>query len=114
MLKITESDIKRKILSVFYARGLEYFNSNRVVKCNIIYHSDNSILIEGIVKGGKGNSYTQTIQIEQTDESLSLEGTCSCPVEYNCKHISAVCIYFLRNIQKFLKSGFILKGFYIN
>jgi SNF2 family DNA or RNA helicase len=78
-LNYTTNNIIRAVSSTYYARGKAYHRQGRVskVSCN-----DNQIT--GTVRGSR--AYTQHISLHGSD----IDGTCSCPVGYNCKHVAAV------------------------
>ncbi len=51
-------------------------------------------MITGAVKGSAGQNYRQYIEIESSNGIFEIEGRCSCPVQYNCKHVVAICIQY--------------------
>ncbi|MCH9690938.1 MAG: DEAD/DEAH box helicase [Gammaproteobacteria bacterium] len=69
-------------------RGRHYFNSGHVQLVEINEDADE---IYGKVKGSGRKSYEVDIQfVLPGEDDDSLEGYCSCPMEYNCKHVFAV------------------------
>ena len=53
------------------------------------WFADNRTL-EAEVQGSGRNIYSQTVEFNQRrDGSLNIEGFCSCPVGFNCKHVVA-------------------------
>ena len=97
-MQITTKEIKDNVLGVYYKRGVEYYAMGRVLeyKAQTQYdeHGAEHILITGKVRGGGGMAYAQEIDICLQDYEVVIEGNCSCPVDYNCKHVAAVCIKY--------------------
>jgi len=96
MLKFTTQEIQMKILLFFYKEGLKLFKKGAVLKCNTIENSENFVRLNSIVKDDK--EYIQDIKITK-DETLNIEGKCSCQIGYNCKHVAASCLYYQKNLQ---------------
>jgi uncharacterized Zn finger protein len=46
--------------------------------------------ITGKVRGSAGETYRQIIEITGEDDDVSVDGECTCPVGYNCKHVAAL------------------------
>ncbi|MBL4661855.1 MAG: DEAD/DEAH box helicase [Alcanivoracaceae bacterium] len=94
-MKITEYQISEALDFGAYARGKKYFQQGKVIFYNIISTSRNSMHLIGKVKGSYRGSYTQNITIKNTSNSgIDLDGDCTCPVSFNCKHVAAVCFSF--------------------
>ena len=74
-------------------KGFDYFNSHRVINCEIEIDEE-GISIDSIVKGT--HTYAQDIFIDF--ESEEVFGNCSCPVGYNCKHVAAAILAALEKI----------------
>jgi SNF2 family DNA or RNA helicase len=94
-LKLTLKDIQKKILLFFYNQGLELFEKG-VVKAKVVEKSENFVRINSTVKDEK--EYIQDIEIKE-DETLKIDGKCNCEIGYNCKHVAASLIYYLKNLQ---------------
>ena len=52
-------------------------------------------VIKGKVSGSSAQSYRQTIRIAPAARGVRFEGDCSCPMDYNCKHVVAVLLRYL-------------------
>ncbi|MDF1878391.1 DEAD/DEAH box helicase [Sulfurimonas sp. SAG-AH-194-C20] len=94
---VSLNDIQDNIDSKYYQRGIQYYSQNTIkfYKSNI--HTDtNGEDTLTIISKVKGSSlYSQNIDITYISTSdVLIEGSCSCPVGYNCKHIAAVCIKY--------------------
>ncbi len=69
-------------------RGRSYFNSHHVIAADI---DEDHCVISGTVRGSRRKSYHVSINFEPVEEdSDEIEGICSCPMEYNCKHVVAL------------------------
>ncbi|MDD4914712.1 MAG: DEAD/DEAH box helicase [Methylococcales bacterium] len=84
-----------------YQRGLSYFYAKRVIDFHIDQDQRDSVAISARVKGSSGVPYRQaiTIQWPQGARQASIEGHCSCPVGYNCKHVAAACLDYQKRLQ---------------
>ena len=71
-----------------YGRGKKYFQSCHVLGMEL---DKNKYYLKGEVLGSGAHRYTVNITIwPDTPEEELIEGYCSCPMEYNCKHVCAV------------------------
>ena len=46
----------------------------------------------GKVRGSNRETYLQEIELEKDGDEVLIDGECSCPVGYNCKHVAALLI----------------------
>ncbi|MDX2004147.1 MAG: DEAD/DEAH box helicase [Meiothermus sp.] len=46
--------------------------------------------LRGKVQGSTGETYKQDIEINRRRGALNIQGECSCPMDYNCKHVAAL------------------------
>lgn len=82
-----ETDIRRLIGEPTYSRGSDYFRQGKVIEADVATDA----IIEGEVSGSGRRVYSQDIElIYRRGKIVDIEGDCSCPVGYNCKHIVAV------------------------
>lgn len=100
MSQLTRSQILKHIGSTYFARGESYYENGHVVtleiedegECIADFHSE----VSGSKKaGGKHQLYSQEIYLNWVDRNIVIEGECSCPVGYNCKHVVAACILYI-------------------
>jgi superfamily II DNA or RNA helicase len=76
-----------------YERGKNYFRQGRVLHLHQEPVNEKQYVIRATNRGRGGRLYEQEIDIFRLDqELLLLEGECSCPVGYNCKHVVAACL----------------------
>jgi superfamily II DNA or RNA helicase len=88
-MKITRSDISRVIDNpAYYQRGVSYFSDRKVLTSRL----DLDGRIVGSVAGSGGRVYSVDASLGRgADGRLSdVDGHCSCPIGYNCKHVTAV------------------------
>ncbi|MFA0811665.1 DEAD/DEAH box helicase [Microbulbifer epialgicus] len=88
-------------------RGKNYFRNGYVEKFII---SQGGKTITGRVSGSYANHYKQYIEITENPVSgtFEIDGECSCPVGYNCKHVAAVLMAVINKNQETSKQT--LKG----
>jgi SNF2 family DNA or RNA helicase len=99
VIKFIKQDIKDNIKGNDYKRGLDYFHLNRVNKYEEIHKSKTKIQLYGEVYGN--HKYEQNIIIQENElGGIDIHGDCDCPVEYNCKHVVAVCLEYIANHQR--------------
>ena len=81
-------DIERAVGEVSYLRGLDYFVRGMVR--SVEFGSPGRI--HGEVSGSRPKPYAVAVKYEFGSDGtlLPVEGRCSCPVGYNCKHTVAV------------------------
>ena len=81
-------------------RAKDYVRRKKVKKITLD-DSDNMLKINAIVSGTGNRKYHQEIELfPDIDDDLIIEGMCSCPVGYNCKHVAAVLIHLLGVAQQ--------------
>ncbi|MDQ1832697.1 DEAD/DEAH box helicase [Massilia scottii] len=85
----TEADIHENTDDATFARGSDYFRRGKVHACRA-----NGEDIEGVVGGSGRYVYDQTIYVSE-DGGVMIDGSCTCPMEYNCKHVIAVLFAYL-------------------
>jgi len=88
---LTEEYIGKFAPPKILGRGVDYYNSERVIRLE--YDSDkNSITAE--VKGNSGNYV-----VEISSNERGIDASCNCPYKwYPCKHLVAVLLSFVNNV----------------
>ena len=81
-------DLRHAIGEPSFSRGLDYFECGRVR--SVEFETDS--IINGRVSGSRSKAYSiSAILAFGADGTLrSVEGICSCPVSFNCKHVAAL------------------------
>lgn len=94
--KLLRSDIRHECGDAFYERGRGYFETNRVI--NLTVKSEGALFVQlnAAVTGSHKDPYRQNIRIVWRPDysAAEIEGDCTCPVGYNCKHVAAACLMY--------------------
>ena len=104
--KLLRSDIRYECGDTSYERGRSYFENGRVTHLAIKNEGALFVQLNASVKGSVSNPYQQNIRIVWRPDysSAEIEGNCSCPVGYNCKHVAAACLMY-QNANQTLPSS---------
>lgn len=87
MLLFTDTDLQRAFPSAYLKRGRDYQSSGRVRALKI---NDDGRHLAATVQGGAKRPYRTDIALTRTRKgAVRIEGSCSCPMVYNCKHVVA-------------------------
>jgi SNF2 family DNA or RNA helicase len=78
----------------YLKRGKGYLKENRVLSLSA-EELDDGVVIRSKVRGNYRSSYVQEIFIGRD----RIVGECTCPVEFNCKHVAAVILKYLKNLE---------------
>jgi len=99
--QIDTQTIRSECSTSSFQLGKNYFLENRVTVFNIDREQASSVVISARVKGSHLTPYKQLITIEWFNDyrQISIEGRCSCPMGYNCKHVAAVCLEYQKRLQ---------------
>ncbi|MGZ8190180.1 MAG: DEAD/DEAH box helicase [Methylococcaceae bacterium] len=94
--KLLRSDIRYECEDGSYERGRIYYEKGMVT--NVTVKSEGTLFVQlnATVKGTASIPYKQNIRIVWRPDfsSAEIEGDCSCPVGYNCKHVAAACLKY--------------------
>ncbi len=90
----SDHDIRRITTANAFAAGQTYQRQGRVL--SIEHEGDGQI--SATVRGSEPTPYAQTIVLKrQASGAVRIEGHCTCPVGFNCKHVAAALFEDLRN-----------------
>ncbi|WP_226642749.1 DEAD/DEAH box helicase [Microbulbifer variabilis] len=91
--------ISQQLPSNSLVRGKDYFRNGKVQEFNVSYDGRT---ITGRVSGSYASYYKQHIEIIEDPvlRRFEIDGECSCPVGYNCKHVAAVLMAAVNEIQR--------------
>jgi uncharacterized Zn finger protein len=88
VVRVTDSDIRQAVSRSAVQAGLEYWAEDLVAS---VSPSRDGRLLRGSVYGSARKPYQQIIHLNPArDGGVSIRGSCSCPVGFNCKHVAAV------------------------
>ncbi len=88
--QISDTWLRRECDAGAFNRGRAYFEQGRARVDNIGSMSGGSLVLLGECRGSLSRPYTQEVEIFLDDQDLVLDGHCSCPVAFNCKHVVAL------------------------
>ena len=93
MISFSVKDIKNEFDPGSYARGISYYNQGRVTKLKLLKQAADYLDLYGEVTGSF--RYAQEITVYKNAFDVDVEGECSCPVGFNCKHVVAVLLEYI-------------------
>jgi SNF2 family DNA or RNA helicase len=102
MLTITDTAIRDLFDSGAYTRGTAYYKQGRVGKLKVTdnIQIDSSIQLNAKVQGSGNSQYSVEVDLWlDVGEELSVDGHCTCPVAYMCKHVVAVMLAYQTTTQ---------------
>ena len=95
MLKITHQQVRHELGGATFDRGEKYFIDGRVEDCDYEVIDRDYVILRSRVSGS-GNLYNQEIGLEASGSyGVNIDGICSCPVGFNCKHVVAACLSYV-------------------
>ena len=84
----TFEDIQRTVTQAALDKATIYQRRRRALVTDMV---DDGTLIQGRIQGTQRRPYTVTIELGiGPDNSVRIDGSCSCPVGFNCKHVAAL------------------------
>jgi len=94
--KLLRSDIRYECGDAFYERGRRYFERDMVIDLTVKSEGALFVQLNAAVQGSHKDPYRQNIRIIWRPDysAAEIEGDCTCPIGYNCKHVVAVCLKY--------------------
>lgn len=92
MLELQEQDIVDLVGPVYFERGKAYWRQHKVLS---VKHIPAEQRIKAYVAGTQRKRYTQDIHYSIHNRELYLESKCSCPMDFDCKHVAAALLEFV-------------------
>jgi superfamily II DNA or RNA helicase len=102
---LTRKDIVAAVGGRFFARGKDYFERGLVKSVEILEEAPDRVRLRSRVQGGKGRTYEQAIEIERLNDLIEISGTCSCPMDFDCKHVAAACLGYMAKASASVSSA---------
>lgn len=90
-------DIRRECGDTYYNRGSSYHQHGRVLELIVKRETAEEAYFTAQTRGSRDQVYQQEIHLLDDDTELDIDGHCSCPVYFNCKHVVAACIEFIEH-----------------
>ena len=102
--RILISDIRHACGDTYYSRGKAYFSKNLIQSFKVIRDEPFSATFQSSILGS--NLYEQEVNLfwKKDFSSVEIDGDCSCPMLYNCKHIAAACLQYMSFFSQGLPS----------
>lgn len=91
----TVDNIRKYFPDVYFERGMDYYQKGYVVELDYEMGQKNTILLHSEVAGSGKDNYRVKIKYQPKGSKAEIDGVCSCPMRYNCKHVAATLIAFL-------------------
>ncbi|MDT8410621.1 MAG: DEAD/DEAH box helicase [Wenzhouxiangellaceae bacterium] len=88
--KLSSAWLSRECDSGSWQRGSRYFRNRCATLDNFERLPDGGVRLSGHCQGSLAQPYRQRIEISEGKNGAVLNGECSCPVGYNCKHVVAL------------------------
>ena len=85
-LPLTEQQIMFAVGASSFERGRRYQRQGRVTRLET---DPGGGRIQADVQGTRRSPYHVDISVRPADGLMRIDGWCSCPVEFNCKHVAA-------------------------
>jgi superfamily II DNA or RNA helicase len=74
-------------------RGQRYFAQGRAEVLDVHHDPDDEVVhILALCRGSAHHVYRQDVILSRMFGQLAIDGQCSCPVGFNCKHVVAACL----------------------
>ncbi len=96
ILAYSEKDIIRTCGRTYTERGRHYQRTGQVLMAEL---AEDGATLVGVVKGSAARPYRQTVLVEGVPRGVQIEGSCSCPMRFDCKHVAAVLFEYLQRQQ---------------
>jgi superfamily II DNA or RNA helicase len=77
-----------------YERGNNYFRQGRATLQQAGHLGSQRIHLRASTLGSANHTYVQKIDITRFRNGIEIDGVCSCPVGFNCKHVVAACLAY--------------------
>lgn len=94
--KLLSSNIRYECGDNAYERGKQYYEKGKVLDVAVQNEGALFVQLNATVQGSGAIPYKQNIRITWSPgfRATEINGSCTCPMGYNCKHIAAVCMAF--------------------
>ena len=90
-----------------YQRGKGYAHRGRTFGIQVENHTPLDLHFTAVTQGSGNNQYRQDILLTYPEPGSppELDGQCSCPVGYNCKHVVSACLTYRTHADHYAMQG---------
>lgn len=98
---VSDQDLQKALPLSYLARGRNYYQQGRVLQL----HAEDGLIVS-TVQGSEYQPYRCTVTMGRSRQNqLLVDGECSCPIGYNCKHVAATLVAFSAQQQEARAGG---------
>jgi len=100
-MKFTLAHLQRAVGNIVYLRGVGYHATGKVLEFEARPMTHGQRIVASTA-GSKGEVYRQNVTLTEaghTGRDVEIDGQCTCPVLYNCKHVAAACCAWLASFN---------------
>ncbi len=99
--RLTQRDIEIACGPPSFQRGVGYWEEGRVIDCRHEETDEADLeIVSAKVRGSGRRVYHQFIELRDHRGGVEIDGECSCPVGYNCKHVAAALLDLLDTLGR--------------
>jgi len=103
VMKLNLSLIRRALGATAFQRGLAYQSAGKVLEFEA-QPNGSAWRLAASTTGSQGEVYRQVVKLEARADELDIDGHCTCPVLYNCKHVAAACCAWAASLSSVARS----------
>src|SRR5690348_2389974 len=92
MTSLSRDDIVNAVSQNAFAAARSYWSRGHVLTVSA---SPDRARVTAKVQGSRRRPYAQDIRLQPGRRGVTVEGFCTCPVGFNCKHVAAALLAFL-------------------
>ncbi len=100
-------DIQKLFSNAYFRRGQAYAQDGRVEWLEVLHDTPDKLVLEAEVYGTR--LYAQKVIVKPQRNKLTIKGYCTCPLDYNCKHVVAALLMYIQeygdNLQHQYQEG---------
>ncbi|MCK4842795.1 MAG: DEAD/DEAH box helicase [Methylococcales bacterium] len=95
--RIVPADIRHACGDAYFLRGKKYYTDGHVLSLDIQVEQPFYIIINSSTMGSGNKYYDQKIKIDWKNDytAVIVDGDCTCPMSFNCKHVAAACLRYM-------------------
>jgi superfamily II DNA or RNA helicase len=99
-LSLSFQQLQAQMGTTTFARGQDVLKRKKVLSVRVQAQDDGTAQINASTQGSLDETYQQDIVVDDTGKKLSVRGFCTCPVDYNCKHVVAAVLRVSHDLDR--------------